>query len=159
MDSQQNKAAARSGFAAYYRGAAGNAAVEFALIVPLLVLLAIGCFDFSMGIYRKMQVDDAAQVGAQYAVVHGYDSAKISNVVVNATSFAGISASPAPTQFCGCPSAAGLTVVACNSICSNGLTSGAYVTVSSSGTYNTILSYPMIPSSFTLTGQGTVRLQ
>jgi Flp pilus assembly protein TadG len=49
------------------RGRAGAAAVEMAFVAPILVLLAAGMIDFGVGIYDKMQVEDAAQAGATYA--------------------------------------------------------------------------------------------
>jgi Flp pilus assembly protein TadG len=135
----------------------GTAAVEFAFFVPALVLMIVGTIDLGMGIYRKMQVQDAAQAGAQYAIAHGLTSA-IANAVTSATNF-GVSASPAPAQFCGCPSNTGVAVASCNSICDSGGTAGTYVTVSSQGIYSTLLPYPVIPSTFIFTAQSTVRIQ
>jgi Flp pilus assembly protein TadG len=49
------------------RGASGNAAIEFALIAPILAFLAAVMIDFGLGVYTKMAVADAAQAGAAYA--------------------------------------------------------------------------------------------
>ena len=135
-------------------GIRGATAVEFAIIAPTLVSLTS---NFQIGL-RKMQVQNAAQAGAEYAIAHGF-SATISSAVTSATTFAGIAASPAPSQFCGCATSSGVATATCNSTCSGGSVSGAYVTVSAQGTYNTILPYPMIPNSFAFTAQSTVRLQ
>jgi Flp pilus assembly protein TadG len=144
-------------------GVRGVVAIEFAVIALLLVVMTIGAVDFGMGFYRRMQVDNAAQAGAQYAIMHGFDGSKISTGVTGATTFTGIAASPAPRQFCGCPSATGVTEQAasppCTSSCSDGSTSGTYVNASAQGTYDTILRYPaLIPNSFTFTAQSTVRI-
>lgn len=136
----------------------GAAAVEFAFIAPILVLMVVGVADFGMGIFRKMQVQNAAQAGAQYAMLHGFSSS-ISTAVTAASTFSGISATPAPTQFCGCPTSSGVTTVACSSTCSDGSISGFYVTVSSQGSYQTMLPYPVIPNSFNFSAQSTVRVQ
>jgi hypothetical protein len=82
----------------------------------------------------------------------------MSNAVTSATSFAGISASPAPSQFCGCPASTGVTVVACSSTCS-GAPVGTYVTASAQATYTTLLTYPLLPKTYTFTAQSTVRIQ
>jgi Flp pilus assembly protein TadG len=138
---------------------AGAAAIEFAIVVPILILTMIGVVDFGVGYYRKMQVQDAAQIGAQYAMRHGFDTAAIQNAIANATSFTGITASPAPTEYCGCPSSSGVAAVSCTATCTGGTTPGTYMTVSAQGTYTTILPYPLIDSSFTFNAQSTVRMQ
>jgi Flp pilus assembly protein TadG len=140
------------------RGTNGTMAVEFAIIAPALVLMMACTVDLGMGIYRKMQVENAAQAGAEYAIEHGY-TGSIANVVSNATTFSGIIASPGPSEFCGCPSSTGITSAACNSTCPSGVAAGTYVTVSAQGTYNTILPYPVIPHTFTFAAQSTVRIQ
>ena len=43
----------------------GVAGVEFALFATTLALLTVSTLEFGMGFYRKMQVYDAAQAGAQ----------------------------------------------------------------------------------------------
>ena len=137
----------------------GIAAIEFAIMTPLLIVLMICVVDAGMGFYRKMQVQNAAQAGAQYAVIKDFTPAAISNAVLAATSFSAINASPQPTQYCGCPEATGVTTATCNSTCGDGSRAGTYVTVSAQGTYNTILDYPLIPSSFAFAAQSTVRLR
>lgn len=136
----------------------GIAATEFGLIAPMLALLMIGTLDLGLGAYRDMQVQNAAQAGSQYAVAHGFDAGAMSSAITTATSLAGISASPAPSQFCGCPSSSGLAVVACSSTCS-GSPVGTYVTASAQATYTTVLAYPLLPKTFTFMAQSTVRIQ
>ena len=138
---------------------AGVAAVEFALIAPLLALSIICTVDLGLGIYRKMQVQNAAQAGAEYAVTHGYLASAIATATTSATSFSAIQASPEPTRFCGCASASGVVGAACGSTCPGGSSAGTYVTVSAQSTYTTLLPYPLLPDSFALTAQSTVRIQ
>jgi len=119
-------------------GIRGIAAVEFAMVASSLVLMMICVADVGTGFYRRMQVQNAAQSGAQYAMLHGYSSSSITSAVTAATSFAGISAAPAPTQFCGCPSSSGITTASpasppC-STCADGSAAGTYVLVSAQGT-------------------------
>lgn len=137
----------------------GVAAIEFAVMAPTLVMMTICTVDLGMGIYRNMQVQNAAQAGAQYAMTHGFDASLISSIVSSATGLPGISASPPPVQYCGCATSAGVANVACGSSCPTGAVYGQYVQVSTQGTYTTILPYPMIASSFTLTAQSNVRVQ
>jgi Flp pilus assembly protein TadG len=138
----------------------GVAAVEFAIIAPAVILMAIVTADVGLGIYCKMRVQNSAQFGTQYAVVHGYDATAITNAVMSATSFPGLSITPAPYQFCGCPTTSGIvTYDDCSSFCPDGSSPGVYASVSTQGTYSTIVPYPLFPNSYTFTTQATVRIQ
>jgi Flp pilus assembly protein TadG len=138
----------------------GAAAVEFAVIAPLLTAMLIFVTDLGLGFYRKMQVENAAQAGAQYAAVNGFSTSGVSSAVLAATNFSAISASPAPTQFCGCPTSTGVTAAAsCSSACSGGSAPGTYVTVSAQASYSTVFNYPGMASSYNFTAQATVRVQ
>ena len=66
-------------------GTAGNALIEFAIIAPLLVVMCIYVIDFGFFSVRQMELNHATQVGAQYAIEHGYsgNGASISSAVTN----------------------------------------------------------------------------
>lgn len=53
----------------------GQGLAEFALIVPVFLLLALALVDFARGIYVYSVISDAAREGARYAMVHGSLSA------------------------------------------------------------------------------------
>jgi Flp pilus assembly protein TadG len=148
-------------------GIAGVALIEFTIFLPIVVVMSIYTMDFGLLIWRKMEVQHAAQAGAQYAMVHGYSSppSSISSAVTNATTAFTISASPAPNQFCGCPTSTGVTQIAAGSCASgsncSGSVAGTYVTVSAQATsYKSLTPYGLVPSSWgNLTAQSTVRIQ
>src|SRR5215468_3057936 len=141
-------------------GIAGVAGVEFAFLATTLVLLAISALEFGIGFYRKMQVYDAAQAGAQYVIKNGYtSSSSVTSAVTSATANSGITASPAPSQSCGCPATSGITATTCGNSCADGTLAATYVTVSASGTYTPILGYPGLLSSYTFTSAATVRIK
>ncbi len=137
----------------------GVAAIEFAIIVPMLVTMVVCTVDLGMGIYRNMQVQNAAQAGARYAMTHSFDATLISNAVAGATGLQGIVASPSPSQYCGCATNAGIAPITCGSTCPVGAVYGTYVNVSAQGSYATIVPYPLIANNFTLTAQASVRVQ
>jgi Flp pilus assembly protein TadG len=149
-------------------GIAGAALLEFAVVAPVIVMISIYVMDFGLFTVRKMQVQHAAQMGAQYAAANGYSSASISSAVTNdsnGSTFA-ISASPAPTQFCACASSGVLTTATCKSTCSDGSAAGTYVTVSASATYNMLIVpvhgklFPLkLSASYPLAASATVRIQ
>lgn len=108
----------------------GVAAIEFAILVPILTLMVIAISDIGFAVYREIQVEDAAQAGAQWAIRNGFDSNGISNAVVSATN-PSITAIPAPRQFCGCATGSSVSLATCGTSCPGGLTAGTYTTVSS----------------------------
>jgi hypothetical protein len=136
----------------------GTVAIEFALAGPLFLVLLLGMVELGFGIYQAMQVQDAAEAGVLYAAKHGFNSAGISAAIVNATGTSGITASPAPALFCGCPLTTGVDVISCASTCPSGDAPGQYVQINASISHQTILSYPGLPLPATLTGQSTVRV-
>lgn len=50
----------------------GQALVEFALVLPLLLALLCGIIDFGWLYYNQITLNNAAREGARYAVIH-YD--------------------------------------------------------------------------------------
>jgi Flp pilus assembly protein TadG len=143
----------------FLKDARGAAALELAVIGPLLVLSAIVLTDLGLPIYRKMQAQSAAQAGAHFASTHGFDSSAISAVVANATQFSSVTASPEPVQFCGCSSGAGVTATLCTATCSSGDTAGVYVQVSASAPAPRLMPFAGVSTSTTVTGHATIRIK
>jgi Flp pilus assembly protein TadG len=144
----------------------GAAIVEFALILPFLILLMMGLFDLGFGAYQSMQVHAAAEAGAQYALRHNWDATAIATAVTSATGTGGIVATPAPTQVCGCPDGGTFVVVATwvvdhcvpSFTCASGSSPGVYASVSAQVSYSPVLPYPGLPDPLTLTGQAYRRI-
>ncbi|HWK95894.1 MAG TPA: TadE/TadG family type IV pilus assembly protein [Pseudolabrys sp.] len=137
----------------------GTAAIEFGLTIPLLLILLMGVVELTFAIYEAMQVYDAVEAGALYAAQNGWSSSGISTAVTSATSATGLTATPAPSQFWGCPSESGITTVASSSVkCSGNTNPGQYVQVNATLNHSTILPYPALslPTSFTATS--TIRI-
>ena len=137
----------------------GVAAIEFGVMIPLLTLMVVSVTDIGLALFHKMQVENAAQAGAQYAIVRGFDTTGVSNAVTAATNSTAITASPQPIQFCGCPTSAGVSTVSCGAVCPSGAQAGTYAMVSAQGTYYTLINYQIVATSYTYNAQSTARLQ
>lgn len=137
----------------------GAAAVEFAVALPLLAAVVLPMLDIGMATYQEMQVIDAAQAGADYALLHGWNSTNIQSAVTNATNLTGVTATPAPSNFCGCPSGTAVSSATCGSTCGNGQTAGSYVTVGAEVTFTPLVPYSGFGTSVVLHGTSTVRIQ
>jgi Flp pilus assembly protein TadG len=141
----------------------GTAAIEFGLLSPLLLILLTGIIELGLGAFQAMQVQAAAEAGVLYAAKHGSsDLTAISSAVTNATGTSGITASPAPLVFCGCPTSTGITSQGsnCSTNCANGMLPGTYVTVSATITRTELLTpYISLGLPTTFTGSSTLRVQ
>jgi len=140
----------------------GTAAIEFAIIGGVFSALLVVSGDIGLAYYANMQVQTSAQVGAQYAVNHGgstFDASAIGNAVLNATSTTGITATPAPVEFCACPSGTSLTSATCGTTCADGTGVGTYARVSASRTHTVVVPYPWLPASYAQTASSTVRIK
>ena len=147
---------------AFWRAQDGVAAVEFGLLAPMLLLIIAAVVDLGLAYSAEIKVQQSAQAGAQYALLHGFDSTKISSAVRSATNLS-VSANPAPTQQCGCLSGSSVTLSGtppCLITCGNGLTPGVYVQVNAQASYTPLIPYAtLLRSPTTLTSQAQVRIQ
>ena len=129
----------------------GLAAIELALVTAVvLVPLFIGATEMGRRAWMKSQLDNAARAGLEYALgLHTFNASSISSFVTSATSLPAVTATPAPTKSCMCPSSSGLTPQECSGTCAGGGAPGSYVTVSASTAYTSLFHScgPLIPTS------------
>jgi Flp pilus assembly protein TadG len=148
-------------------GLSGAALVEFSLFAPMLIAVVIYAMDFGLLFFTQMEVQNAAEAGAHYAIVsNGYDAGKISTAGTSATNFSAVTITS--SEFCGCPSAAGTAVTNCSATCntcSNSIcptsAQGHYVKVTAkpTTTYRSLITYGLISSNYSLTATSTVRVK
>jgi Flp pilus assembly protein TadG len=156
----------RSGNPSGRRSESGTAAIEFGLFIPFLLILFTGTVELGFAMYESMQVNNAVEAGMLYAAKNGWDSTGITNAVINASSvYAGggpsLTATPAPSQFCGCPQATGITVMTCGPplpTCADGTTVGQYVQVNAALNHLTILPLSGLVLPTTLTATAVLRV-
>jgi Flp pilus assembly protein TadG len=153
----------------------GAAIVEFTVLAPILLLLAAPMMSFGLFFYCQLQVNNAAQAGAQYAIENtiqnGYSATSIQSAATHANTstipsfFTAISATA--TRYCGCPTTTDVTLsawttgCATGTACSDGSYPGTYVTVVASATFTPLARYgSLYPSSWSITSKpATVRVQ
>ena len=140
------------------QGEAGAAALELGLMAPFLILLVVGAVDLGSAVYKGMEAQNAAEAGAVFASKYGLNVAGISAAVANATGSAGITATPTPAQFCGCPTTTGIASTACTSACGDGSAPGQYVRINARITHQTMFSSTGLTLPATITGEAVVRL-
>jgi Flp pilus assembly protein TadG len=166
-------------------GTAGSVLVEATIFVPMLVVMSIYVADFGLLFYNKMEVQNAAQAGAQWAMAnHTYapysatssgTQRSIESAVQNASSLTGFTYTP--REICGCSqdssgnlvvtTMSAVALVACtpnspcngSSIGSGSGVAGLYVQVTATKSYNSFVPYGLILSNYTSSATSTARIQ
>lgn len=68
----------------------GAAAVEFALVVPLLLVVMLAIIDFGWIFNQQLRLTEAAREGARYYAIHSSESTAKANAEARATNVAGV---------------------------------------------------------------------
>lgn len=137
----------------------GNVTLEFAAIIPVLTLLAIGVFEFGQMAIAKSQIESAAKAGVQYGTLDhsaannsaGMIQAALNNIGATDQTFA-ITA----RNFCSCPESGELS---CDEICADGAYSPMYVEVDVQTTKAFMFSYPGFPQSIDMSAVNRFRVR
>jgi len=155
-------------------GIAGAAIVEFTLFAPLLVIASIYTMDFGFLFYNQMEMQNAAQAGAQWAIASGlYNTSDIQVAAQNATNIPASQMQVTTNEFCGCPSSTGVALYNSTNpsgICPGGATcvigantevAGNYVTVTATtvSPYTPFIPYGLFSSAPNTAFTSTVRIQ
>ncbi|WP_439936373.1 TadE/TadG family type IV pilus assembly protein [Nocardia sp. N13] len=136
------------------RNERGAAAVEFALVVPVLLVIVIGIFNFGFVLAQQISLNNGARQAARYAVVDGPTCADVVTEARNGAETIGMSASQVPTP----------TVTPCSSSTAKpcaGAAVGTNITVTmvrSAPWTVTLFPFNLIPTP-TLTGKGVMRCE
>lgn len=138
---------------------AGSVALEAALVIPLFALMLTALVDLGSLGYRMMQVQGAANAGAQYALKYTWDAVAIGSTVAGATDAPGVTATPGPVQFCACAIGPIIESVSCDDPCPSGSPPGVYGRISARLSYTTMFTYPGVPQPMALDGEATVRIR
>ena len=150
------------------RGRRGVAALELALILPVLVPLLLGVADFSMAYHRQLQLSATLAAGAEYAFSKGQNEVGTSldndvTTFVNAVTPVTLKAlsvtynnGDSSTTNCYCVDGATPAYtgpVTCGAACSDGSgsTAGKYLAISGTVSYSPLFSVDSVifPTSFT----------
>jgi Flp pilus assembly protein TadG len=146
----------------FRRDQRGVAAVELAIVTPVLALSALCVGDLGRFALQKTWVAYAASAGAEYAVAHGFNATKIATAATSAAPVSGISISPDPSEFYGCAAATGVSSSTQGAICpsntSTGGTAGKYVSVTATMPFSPMFGAAGISYPSTLTATAVVRI-
>lgn len=60
-----------------YKQISGQGLIEFALVLPILLLLIIGALDYGFAFFIKVELESSAREGAYYMVYHARESGAV----------------------------------------------------------------------------------
>jgi Flp pilus assembly protein TadG len=134
--------------------------VEFAVVLPLLLVMTVGLVDFGRAAYEAIAVENAAYAGASYGVRSptaaidetGIRTAAMSDINENLSQAdVGVTSE----RYCECPNG---TSVDCSTKCS-GVNPLMYIRVRVDKKFKTVLSYPGIPHEVQLAREARLRVR
>ena len=143
------------------RSRRGNAIVEFTILFPVMLLMLFGTMDFARVFFGGIAMENAARAGVQYGALSpgragdtdGIRAAALADAAQQGLT--GVTATA--SRFCGC-TGSDSTVSCVNGSCS-GQTPNGYVQATVQYTYNSILRYPGLPTSITISRTAKMRVQ
>ena len=97
----------------FVRDHSGVSAVEFALVVPVLLVSLLGVVDLGHVVYQRADMESALRAGIQYFMNGGDDLSKAEQVVNASWTTKPDGVSVIAERFCMCET----TVHACNALC------------------------------------------
>jgi Flp pilus assembly protein TadG len=160
----------------FARDRSGLAAIELAIIAPVLLLCVLCVADLGRYALDKTWVAEAASAGAEYAAAHADDpqysppypmgsafSAAIATAATSVMPATNISVSPTPSSYYGCATSTGVTAstqgATCPSGTSTGGSAGQYVSVTATMPFTALFSAAGILYPSTITTTAVVRIQ
>lgn len=143
------------------RDRSGAAAVEFGAVGGMLAMCTVGVVDVGNMARLSMQTKYAAEAGASYAFRNGFDASAIASAVTSATKANVVSANPGPSEFYGCATEYGVSVVSDGSSpCPyTTLKPGVYVKVQASTPFSPIFNTRFFSYPQNLAATSIVRIQ
>jgi Flp pilus assembly protein TadG len=130
---------AKSYLAMFAADRGGNLVIEFALALPILMLLLLGLLDLGRFSLQKSALLQGAREGAQYGSFQPGSSTAINTTAQNATGLSGVTATS--SVFCECTSG---VAISCSSSCSGGALLKKYVTVTATKSFSSVLAVPTL---------------
>jgi Flp pilus assembly protein TadG len=137
------------------RKRSGSALIEFALVVPMFLLVCVAGIDLGRAFNAAMMLTGATRTALEYAgesANTASDTTGITNLITTGTgNAAGLSVSV--VQFCSC--SVGGPQVLCSNTCTGKL---VYVQITATEPFQPVAAWPYLPQPLNLTRSGTIRV-
>ena len=131
----------------------GAAAVEFALLVPVVLAGLTGVANYGLAIFEKIELESAARAGAQMAIRDRTDTSAIQQTTVDSTDLTITTGDVSVSNTCRCADIN--STATCGTTCSDGDPTQFYTTVTVSKNFTLLL----LGTTVSLSESVTVRTQ
>ena len=134
-----------------------SAALELAVVIPVLLLLALGVAEYGRVYFTAIKVANAATAGAQYGAQNSgtTDSAFVNPVARNDAGDPTVVVSS--NRSCRCPDSE--ATVLCSTTCAGYGSPQFFVSVTVSKSVPLLLKYPGLPPTIPVSRTTTIRVQ
>ena len=157
---QEHRPATREcALGALLQGRRGGVALEFALLLPILVFTLIGLWDFARVVAEDGRLSSAAMAGVHYGIqsaAHAGDTAGVTQAVRDDASDSAAALNVVAERYCSCPDGG---AVPCNSLCATIGKPIMYVRVQVSETFRTMVTYPFVANPVPITREAQMRVE
>ena len=159
-------------------GERGQTLLEFALLAPFMVLLAVGVVELGRAIYYTIEVNNAASAGAEFAAQDAITASDDNVINVKDVAVCDANGGSPPACRSGVLTAGNVTVVhgcvcdngagtSCNPMPLAGSCAGIScanqtaecVQVLTTATFPPLFNYPGLPTSYTANGKAIMRVR
>jgi Flp pilus assembly protein TadG len=134
-----------------------QAAVEFAMLLPVLIVLLMFVGEFLRVYYTAIELNNAARAGVQYGVHSPANAADFAGMqqaaLQDGSDVGGMTATA--SQFCECSDGSGVSCGTADACADERV----YVEVDTAATFYTLTDWPGIPKSIALSGKAVMREQ
>jgi Flp pilus assembly protein TadG len=135
-----------------FHGEAGQALVETALVLPLLVTILLGGAEVAQVAYAAIEVANAARAGAEYGAQSGGTASDTAGIATAAANDAADITTLTTTSSYSCVCSNGSTSTCANTDCANSHIE-EILTVNTQATVNPLFHIPGLPTTYTLKGK------
>jgi Flp pilus assembly protein TadG len=142
------------------RSESGASAVEFALVLPILIILVFGVISFGIVLAQKLALGNAAREASRYGVVEGRTCTQVTAAATNAATTIGMNGGAVTVSV-----TRGTTEVLATNACPSGPTKPCTGAVAGDSlfvklTFGSTVDIPLVMShTVTLTGTGVFRCE
>jgi Flp pilus assembly protein TadG len=139
------------------KGEGGQALVELALTMPMLIALLVGAVEFSRMAFASIEVQNAAMAGVQYAAQDTTTAADTTGIQTAASNDALDVTLATPTVSISCICSNGSASTCLSTDCSTSAIE-KIVTVKTQATFTPLIHMVGVPGTFTLHGQAVQKV-